>query len=182
MRKKNLKILGVILIFLFTLNIFTGIINEGIIPANNQKKSENDPILDIKDDEIIKEDPINEESPKTAGPIKLEHEYDFSFNTTIDEVWNNSLSFTDFNTSGSPYWMGISEPKGLIVSFQFNISNLRNSTGDLVDKDFFSGGPPEGIAVQFWNYSKVGTDYKSEYFQIQDAPGLGNSTCKFKAY
>jgi len=48
MSKKNLKILGVILIFLFTLNIFTEIINQGIIPANNQNKLENTPILDIK--------------------------------------------------------------------------------------------------------------------------------------
>lgn len=183
MRKKNLKILGVILIFLFSLNIFTGIINQGIIPANNQKKSENEPILDIKDEETINEEPLNKESPKTAGSIELEHDYDFSFNTTIDEVWNNSLSFTDYNTSGSgpSFWMQVPEPKGRIVSFQFNISNLRNSTGDLIDKDFFSG-PFEGISVQFWNYSKVGNGDKSEYFQIQDAPGLGNSTCKFKAY
>ncbi len=130
MGKKNLKILGVILIFLFTLNIFTGIINLGIIPANNQKKLENAPILDIKDEEIITEKPINKESPKTAN--SAEFYSNFTFNTSVEERWKEEFIFLDINSSkdneNETEWMKIKRVKGAYMDYELNMVNLQNLT------------------------------------------------------
>ncbi|MFX1297959.1 MAG: hypothetical protein ACFFD2_24310 [Promethearchaeota archaeon] len=171
MGKKNLKILGIILIFIFTLNIFTGIINQGIIPANNKKKSDEDSIINNRNEEIIKDELNNKESPKTSGPIELEQDYDFSFNTTIEDTW--IYNYKDLNSTAPGDWMHQPDPKGYDVFFKLYITNLRNATGDLVNPDFFLG-----IIVQFWNFSKGSPDA----FPVSNAPGLGNCTSQGRIY
>ena len=139
-----MKYAGIVLILLVALNIYGVIFNNSEIPASNNKRSGKTPEMDEfndEDDDLVDDNPIIDDSPKTASPVELEQEYDFSFNTTIEDTWTYSYSH---RTQGQ--WLHQPEPKGYDVSFQLNITNLRNSTNDLVDKAWFAG-----ITVIFWN-------------------------------
>jgi hypothetical protein len=175
MIKKKIKYAGIVLILLFALNIFSVIVYNSGIPANNHKKSgkipEMDELID-KDDDTIDENPIMEDAPKTSSAIELEQDYDFSFNTTIDETFNNTWSYT--NLQNNTFFN--QDVKGLDVTFQLNITNLRNSTNDLVDPSFFNA-----LVLTFWNFSIPGQN-KAEYFPISDAPGTGNCTSSGEVY
>ena len=168
MNKTSKNILILILIIIFSVSIFE-------LPTSNQKdskKSFDDNLLDEEEKTFIDE-PSNPESPLTASPIELEQEYDFSFNTTIDETFNMSWSYENYQNHT---WMLQPELKGYDVTFQLNITNLRNSTNDLVDPDFFLG-----IGLLFYNFSQLG-DWKGVYYTVSDAPGIGNCTSNGKVY
>ncbi len=178
MSKKNLRILGIILISLFTLSIFTGIINQGIIPANNQKKLENDPILDIKDKDIIKEEPINKKSPKTAGPI--ETGLNFSFDVEIHEIANNSFSYVNYNSTGGGY--GGKPPTNFMfqwfyystnASFEFYLTDLINATSPTKDEL----RPNDFAGMAYSCYAGPIAPGGWEQFTINDdGPGQGNAS------
>ena len=172
MKKKKLKLIVIILILLFTLDIFGVIFNNNIIPADKQMGSAKDFKKELINEEITNEERNQIESPKTASHVELEQEYDFSFNTSIDETFNMSWSYNNYQNNT---WMTQPELKGYNVRFQLNITNLRNSTNDLVDPDFFAA-----IVVTFWNFSKIPN--KAEYFALSDAPGTGNCTSNGNVY
>ncbi|MFX1237373.1 MAG: hypothetical protein ACFE8P_06585 [Promethearchaeota archaeon] len=175
MKKKTPKILGFILIFLFTLNIFSVLINMDINTEIEQKKTDNDNLGDITKEEIINEKSLEEELPKTANPF--ESGLNFSFDTQIVEIANNSWSYENYNATGGG--LGTNPPTTLMeqwsynganTSIEFYLTGLINSSSpskDILRPNDFGG-------MSYSQYAGLGIGWDQVIIN-DDGPGKGNA-------
>ena len=172
MNSKNKKIIIFILIIVFTISIFEIPLINQVIHTSNQKASKKSyDETPPKEEKTFKEEPVEEKSPVTASHSELEQNYTFSFDTSVSESWNQTWTYSGLtnNTLIIQNVFG-----GFNVSFQFNISNLRNATGDLIN-------PSDLGSFGMVQYNGTDIVYPPS-FDITDAPGLGNGTTSGKVY
>ncbi|MFX0139508.1 MAG: hypothetical protein ACFFDN_38055, partial [Candidatus Hodarchaeota archaeon] len=175
MKKKNIKLFGFILIFLFTFITISFILNISEIPATDYMKSDKDANIDKKNEEIIVEKKIKEDTPKTSN--SFESSLNFSFNTRIVEVANDSWSYIKYNVTEGVFGKGtdimVQEAyNGSNSSFEFYITDLINASSPTKD----TLRPNDIGPMNYLSYEGK-PEPSWEIFAINDdGPGKGNSS------
>ncbi|HEY0088812.1 MAG TPA: hypothetical protein VGB37_08210, partial [Candidatus Lokiarchaeia archaeon] len=171
MKKKNIKFLGIALILLFTYSIVNEIFNVSEIPAIEFKKSDKDANNEKKNEEIVDEEIFKEDLPKTSN--SYESNLNFSFDTQIIEIANESWSYVNYNVTGGGFGPSIMIQEGYNGSnswFEFYITGLINASSPT--KDVLS--PNDLSDMMYMNYKGKPEPSWVNYPIIDDGPGKGN--------
>ncbi|MFX0139261.1 MAG: hypothetical protein ACFFDN_36810, partial [Candidatus Hodarchaeota archaeon] len=173
MNKKKKTLLAFLLIVLFTCNTFGLILNNYQIPNTTHRNSKQPSNKEAFDEDLINEEPIEIETPKTADFLEDQQNLDFSFNTTIEETWLQGYYFSNYNSTegnDSPDWMNLTDIIGTTFSFILYLVNIKNSS----DGQLLNASNLHDMYFSYINQSLV----RENISKIFDHPyHLINGTC-----